>query len=327
MVAAGIDTFMYTGDTPWRSSGTYVGDEPISSRQAIVKAGLDWTVSLRPIFTKSEDGIYDRVETHKAVMRDTDESVLGIVGKRYTPIQNYEAFEFMDSLVGEELMQYHTAGSFRGGQRIWLLGQIGSEYILPNDRIDQFMFLHNAHDGSSSLRCMFVNLRAASVAVYRTTRWHKRGDAVVLRHTTSIASKVQQARRVLGLAQDEFEDCTAFQKALAKLELPFRKFNAFLENLIPDNDDEDASNARAEKARDSIRYIYQQGEGSDIPGVKGSGWGAYCAVIGYVNYHRTQKGSDSAQEQRFETSLNGTGNDLIQRATHLLNAYLEEAHG
>jgi phage/plasmid-like protein (TIGR03299 family) len=319
-----IDTFMYTGNTPWRSGGTYVGDEPLSSRQAIVKAGLDWTVSMKPIFTKGEDGILDKVETHRAVVRETDERVLGIVGSRYMPIQNYEAFEFMDSLVGEELMQYHTAGSFREGQRIWLLGQIGSEYILPDDRVDQFLFLYNAHDGSASLRCMFANVRYASVTIYRTTRWHKRGDAVALRHTNSIAKKVQEARRVLGLARDEFEDCTSFQKALTKLEMPFKRFNAFLENLIPDSDDEDASNARAEKARDAIRVLYQMGDGAHIDGVKGSGWGAYCAVIGYVNYHRTKKEGSAAQEQRFETSLIGTGNDLVQRATSLLNAYMEE---
>lgn len=321
-----VDTFMYTGDTPWRGTGTYVGDEPISSRQAIVKAGLDWSVELRPIYTKGADGIYDKVKTHQAVVRVTDERVLGVVGMRFTPVQNYEAFEFMDSLVGEELMQYHTAGSFREGQRIWLLGQIGSEYILPKDRIDQFLCLYNAHDGSASLRCMFINIRHASMVVYRTVRWHARGDAVQIRHTHSIAHKVQEARRVLGLARNEFEDCTSFQKALTKLSMPYKRFNKFLENLIPDSDDPEANNVRAENARDLIRYIYQQGEGTDIPGVKGTGWGAYCAVIGYVNYHRTKSDTDQAQAQRFETSLIGTGNDLVQKATSLLNAYMEAAY-
>jgi phage/plasmid-like protein (TIGR03299 family) len=314
-----VDTFMYTGETPWRSGGTYVGDEPISSRQAIVKAGLNWAVEMQPIYTKGKD----KIETHRAVVRTTDERVLGIVGNRYTPVQNYEAFEFMDSLVGEELMQYHTAGSFRDGQRIWLLGQIGSEYILPEDRIDQFLFLYNSHDGSASLRCMFVNIRYASMVVYRTTRWHKRGDAVAVRHTNKIGKRIQEARRVLGLARNEFEDCTAFQKTLAKLPMSFKRFNAFLENLIPNSEDPEANNTRAEKARDTIRVLYQQGEGTDIPGVKGSGWGAYCAVIGYVNYHRTKSSSDAAQEQRFETSLTGTGHDLVLKSTELLNAYLE----
>ena len=319
-----VDTFMYTGDTPWRSSGTYVGDEPISSRQAIVKAGLDWSVELKPIYTKGKDGIYDKVVTNQAVIRTTDERVLGIVGMRYTPVQNYEAFEFMDSLVGEELMQYHTAGSFREGQRIWLLGQVGSEYILPEDRIDQFLFLYNSHDGSASLRCMFVNIRHASLVVNRTTRWHNRGDAVKIRHTTSATKRVQEARKVLGLAREEFENCTAFQRALTKLEMPYKRFNAFLENLIPDSEDPEANNTRAENARDAIRVLYQQGDGAEITGVKGSGWGAYCAVIGYVNYQRTKSREDTAQERRFETSLTGTGNNLVQKATTLLNAYMEE---
>ncbi len=319
-----VDTFMYTGKTPWRGHGTFVGSEPLSSRQAIVKAGLDWKVVMKPLYTKGPDGIYDKVKSHRAVARVTDDRVLGVVGGRYEPVQNHEAFGFMDSLVGEELMQYHTAGSFREGQRIWLLGQVGSEYILPDDRIDQYLFLYNSHDGSSSLRCMFVNIRAVSMVIYRTIRWHKRGDAVAIRHTNSVLHKIQEARKVLGLAQDEFEDCTSFQRTLTQLQMTYSRFHAFLKNLVPDNEDPDASNVRAEKIRDEIMALYQQGDGTDIVGVKGTGWGAYCAVIGYVNYRRTKKGGDTAQSHRFETALIGTGNDLIQRATTLLGAYLGE---
>src|SRR3990167_3227165 len=89
-VAHNIETTFYVGQSPWHGLGTYVGDAPIASEEAIVKAGLDWQVDLRPVYAAVGDGQSALCGNNKAVVRATDNSVLGIVGNRYTPLQNKE---------------------------------------------------------------------------------------------------------------------------------------------------------------------------------------------------------------------------------------------
>ena len=76
----------------------------LNSRDAIVHAGLDWTVATRPMVTfDAENGAkgFVAVPDHYATVRETDDKVLGVVGSRYTPIQNLECFDFMDTIVDD----------------------------------------------------------------------------------------------------------------------------------------------------------------------------------------------------------------------------------
>jgi phage/plasmid-like protein (TIGR03299 family) len=322
-MAAELETMMYTGEVPWHTEGRYIGDEPVTSKEAIIAAELDWRVATQPLFTTVGD-LSVPVKTHKAIVRDIDNSVLGIVGNRYTPVQNAEAFTFMDSLVDDGSMRYHTAGSLRGGQRIWLLGQIGSVDILPSDRVDQFLFLWNSHDGSGSLRCLFTNVRVVCANTARAALDIGKGEGISLRHTANIQSRVEKTRDVLGLSVSCFQESTVFAKELTQLKMPVKRWTEFSEALIPDNPELD-SNSRAENARFKLTQLFEDGVGSDIKGVRGTGWGAQCAVIEFANYHRTSRGGDKAQARRFESSLFDSGAKLIHKGNHLLDDYLRMA--
>ena len=316
-----IESCMYAGETPWHGLGEYVGDEPVTSKEAIVAAGLDWEVEKRPLWTANDEGEPRiKVDSHMAVVRKTDDSKLGIVGSNYVPVQNRTSFEFMDSLVDEGLMRYHTAGSLRGGQRIWLLGKIGQSDILPQDTLDRYLLLWNTHDGSGALRALFTGVRVVCANTARIALAEGRGEGVYLRHTANIKNRLEKAKQVLGLANMEFERFTDFAKVLAGLKMKAEAFDAFAEHLIPDNAALD-SNTRAENSRQELQSLFHNGRGQHIPGVAGTGWAAYSAAVEYVNYYRSTRGGDSAQERRFEGSLFGSGDQLIQKAvTYLARA-------
>ena len=95
---ANIETMFSAVETPWHRLGV-VTDSALTSSEAIVQSGLDWTVSVRPLVTFGSDGQTEGklidVPDNYATVRDSDESVLGVVGKRYEPIQNIECFSFL----------------------------------------------------------------------------------------------------------------------------------------------------------------------------------------------------------------------------------------
>lgn len=310
-----IETAEYTQAPPWEGLGTYVGRDTIDSKTAIVKAGLDWKVETQNIYA-SEDGIHSQViPTHQAIVRTSDQRVLGVVGNRFVPVQNKEAFDFMDGLVESGQMRYHTVGSTGNGQRVWMLGKISDTEILPQDKLDHYLFLYNAHDGSSSLKVVFTTIRVVCINMAQAAFNQAKGNGIYLRHTLSLKDKMQQAKEVLGLAEHTFDKFNIWAKEATNKQLSANKWNTMLEKIVPMPPSHLVTpkvETMRQKVRDDISKLYYEGTGQDIPGVAGTGWAAYNAVVEYSNYHRRTRG-ENQQEKRFVASMFGGSHALIQR--------------
>ena len=112
-----IETIFYMNETPWHRLGTRVIDIPTAD-EAIVAAGLNWKVETKPLFLA--DGTQ---APSKAVVRTSDNSILGVVGENYQPLQNEDAFKFFNPFVETGLATFETAGSLRQGKRVWILAK------------------------------------------------------------------------------------------------------------------------------------------------------------------------------------------------------------
>ena len=99
-----VESMMYVREKPWHGLGTRVEEAPTST-DALRMAGLDWSVVQRNIQVCGGA----KIKNYKANVRDSDGTVLGVVSDRYKIVQNAEAFEFTDSLIGGEV-RYETAG-------------------------------------------------------------------------------------------------------------------------------------------------------------------------------------------------------------------------
>ena len=97
-MSAKVESMMYVREKPWHGLGTEVAEAPTSA-DALRFAGLDWTVRQEPVYNARGGTI----PGYRANVRDTDGSVLGIVGDRYKVVQNIDAFNFTDDLIGGEV--------------------------------------------------------------------------------------------------------------------------------------------------------------------------------------------------------------------------------
>lgn len=97
-MSANVETMFYVREKPWHGLGTMVAEAPASA-DALIWAGLDWEVLQKNVQT--EDGGW--ITGYKANVRSTDGQVLGIVSDRYKVVQNQDAFQFTDELLGEVL--------------------------------------------------------------------------------------------------------------------------------------------------------------------------------------------------------------------------------
>ena len=121
-MAALVESMFSVRETPWHGMGKIVKEAP-SSADAIRYAGLDWDVVQEPIFLSNGT----KIMGNYCNVRSTDRKPLGIVGDRYKIVQNSEAFEFTDALLGEGV-KYETAGSLKDGKTICVQIQKGRRH-------------------------------------------------------------------------------------------------------------------------------------------------------------------------------------------------------
>ena len=117
-----VQTMFSTRVAPWHGLGNVVQDAP-NSEEALKLAGLDWEVTPSDVVV---NGLI--VPNYKANVRSDNGKVLGIVSDRYTIVQNREAFQFTDNLIGSGDVRYETAGALKDGRVVWMLASLEKEY-------------------------------------------------------------------------------------------------------------------------------------------------------------------------------------------------------
>ena len=150
---ANVETMFSVRETPWHGLGRIVMDAP-ASREALELAGLDWQVESRNIYS----GTGSMIPGYRANVRSTDDAVLGVVSDRYRIVQNEEAFQFTDDLLGEGVT-YETAGSLQGGKKVWMLARLPRKYLIAGDQIVPYLVIFNSHDGSSGVKVAMTPIR------------------------------------------------------------------------------------------------------------------------------------------------------------------------
>lgn len=310
------DSMMYVGEKPWHGIGTELKN-PATAKEAIMAAKLNYEVELQPMFLKNGKKVADKMAS---VRKDTQDA-LGIVTDRYKIIQNVEAFDFFDNVVGEGKAIYNTAGALGLGERIWTLAKLPKNLVIKKDVVEQYLLLTNSHDGKSSLKMYFTPVRV----VCQNTLILSLMDAssgISIRHRGDIKGKVEEAQRVLGIATVFYSDFEKISEKFAEKKLDVKTttdyFNQVLE--IDKMKPQDVS-TRSENIRGDLLSLFERGKGNDRPEIRHSLWTAYNAVTEYTDHHRTIKNVDKDKSLRLDSIWFGTGAKLKEKAYDVALAF------
>jgi phage/plasmid-like protein (TIGR03299 family) len=307
---------MFSGQsiTPWHKLGTIVSGL-LTAKEAILAAKLNWNVSLQPVNVGSQIAT-----DYKAIVRDDNQKVLSILGNRYFPIQNNEAFEFFDEIIGAGQAVYDTAGSLNGGKRVWIMAKLkGSLFIhtRPDDKIDKNVLLVTSHDGSSSLMMQIVSTRVVcqntlSVALSDAT------NQIKIRHTRNYEGKKADAMKALNLCNGYFDNLQGVLNMLDAQSFSAKDVESFTERLVESKKDDEQDSTRTKNIRAEIADLFSSGIGN----LGRTKWDMLNAVTEYCDKHRTTHGQDEAskEESRFSSSMFGSGATLKAKAFQLLTA-------
>jgi phage/plasmid-like protein (TIGR03299 family) len=302
-MAANVETMAYVASegTPWHGLGTPV-EGAMTAAEALDKAGLSWTVRMEGIQTASGIPIQTGRRCN-AVVRDDTNQALGVVGRKYRPIQNRDCFDFLDGVAAARGIRYHTAGVLGHGQIVWMLGKLG-EIVIPrtDDKIDKFLLFANWHDGTSLAHCFWTPTRVVCQnTLNQALGGASQSDRVSLRHTGNLEGKIAEAQRVLGISIQLYDDFDRQVKASAKVKLSAAQVASYFKSLYPDTktgeDGASEPTAQVKNTREKLHEIFEGGRDGGIKAIRGTAWKAYNAVTELVDHHtvvKTQKGDDGA---------------------------------
>lgn len=298
MVAA-VETMFYVGQTPWHGLGEKLDTAP-TVREAILQAGLNWEVGLQDLFTR--DG---QAAPARATVRASDNAILGVVGPRYLPLQNVDAFDWFEPFVQSGEASLHTAGSLQQGKKIWVLAQINRDNseIVRGDEVCKFLMLSNSHDGTTAIRVGFTPIRIVCANTLAMAHSDSASRLIRIRHTQSSRVNLDRLRDIMDTINAQFEATAEQFRFLAS-----RNFNAtdvrrYVKTVLGVERVLDTDIPTRTKNTMNKIFNLIEGERQSMQGVRGTYWAAYNGVNEYFNYHQGRNNDNRMNSLWFGPTL------------------------
>ena len=198
------------------------------------------------------------------------------------------------------------------------------------------MVLMNGHDGSLRLMMFPSTIRIVcnNTFTMALARAGEQEHFVKIRHTKTMHDKIDLAQETLGLAVKSVESTTDMMKAMASKRLTVAQTFDIIDQLVPmpklpEGKDTSAGVTRAQNRRNRLLELNEAGIGTDIVGVRGTGWGLFNAVTEFTTHEFNVKPGVAKEhaeynQRKSEALLNSTwfgkGAELNEKAAKLILA-------
>lgn len=312
-----VESMMYVGQEPWHHLGHKIEENDAYSIEACIKAaGLDWEVSLRPCSAFLEEEMdYINVPGCNATTRkrpDGSHQILGVVGDRYTPIQNVDAFELFQPFLDLKSVRLHAAGSLFEGCKIWILAEIMSEplCITETDIVRKFLLLSHGHDGKSVVRFGFTPTRVVCWNTLCMAHESNLSKIIRMRHTKNVMENLKNVREIIDLINQDFKATEEQYKRLLRTEISQVDVEKYIKRVL-NIDDKDLS-TRSYNILQKIKSFFYMSPGNEEKGVRGTLYAAYNAITYYLSHIYGRNA-----ENRLDANWFGVNTETNKRALQI----------
>jgi phage/plasmid-like protein (TIGR03299 family) len=314
-MAAAIEQMMFVGATPWHGLGNQV-ESDITVADAIVAAGLDWEVGLKDLQTV--DGV---PVNHRATYRKTDGSILGVVGPRYTPLQNRDSFDWFQPFLDAGECALHTAGSLHSGQKVWVLAQLNRDNseIVAGDEVSKFILLSNSHDGTTAIRVGYTPIRVVCANTLAWAHSNTNSQLIRIRHTRSSKSNLENVRDIMDNINAGFEATAEQFRFLASKDFNQADIRRYVKIMLGIEGTIDGDiKTRTRNIMDEILALVE-GPKQSATNVRGTWWAAYNGYNEYLNYNKGRTEDNRLDSLWFGANANDN-NKALNKAMEFANA-------
>lgn len=313
---AGINGFMVEGQRQYASWGgcvTWLPGEGMATADAIAAAGLDWEVEIVPAAARIGDQWVESARERAIVRTDGGDIFKLGVTDQYRPVQNREAFDFGDEVLGGPDAPWVAAGTL--GSLVYMQARLPREILIggeETERIDPLLGIFNTHDASGAYG---MNVQPVRIVCENTCRMAQ-GDMARgfrMRHTSGLDGRIAQAREALQLTFRYFDEFEALGNKLIRRKVSDATVDRILEGLFPADpvqltvEKPNRATTNALRNREAVLTILRRKD--DLENVRKTAWGVYQAVCDWSDHERSAATTvkADAEENRLYRTLFAEG--------------------
>jgi phage/plasmid-like protein (TIGR03299 family) len=273
--------------------------------------GLNWTVNKEKLFTTNG------LETESyGVFRNDNNDWLGTVGKKYTPMQNWELAEtIIEATEGIGLFT-SKGGLLDGGCKVYLQAELPDEFI-GRSGVKRHITALNSHDGTTSIG--FGS--SSTVVVCENTFFQAYKGLDKFRHFASASDNIKAAindlRKALELDQMLMDNF----KRMADMELK----DEIVERVIKKIFSVDPSSQQNDYSKRKINQVnaFASALNKEIQLEGKTVWGLFNGVTRYTNHIA----APSTKEKKEDYLMSGGGYKISNTAYDTIMSWvLENSH-
>lgn len=304
---------VYSSQPMWHGLGTVIPGGTSDISKVLELSGLDYDVEQRPVRYNFKGSLLAVPGKFVNVRSDTGDP-FGVVGKIYTPVQNRDAFEFLQDLGDNGDVIWESAGQTARG-RVFVSMKLPENLRIDaegiNDEIIPFVTAFNSHDGESPFQLVTTPWRTICGNTERFalrdayTRW-------TVRHTTSATAKIAESRRTLGLSLRYYDQLVIEETQLAQTKATSDDVTALINDIWKREEVETVRTRLTNDRRtEKIQSIFR----GETALVGSTAYAAERSVTAYLDHVAPRKAvGDKLAAARATAVLEGSDDNLKARA-------------
>lgn len=266
-----INTFE-NRQVPWNGIGNDISKATCID-EAIAMAGLNWELGLEDIYNSN----HQIIPNHKAIVRVDTGKYFGVTKDRYRPIQNADAFAFVDILLNMGAT-FDKGGCYKGGEKIWFLLKLPSR-VYAGEVHDLYMFVMNGNNGKQSLFAAFTTIRPFCCNMAHLVKKNATYK-ISIQHRGDIEGKMLEAQNVMKSATEYFDGLQHTMEELRNINLSRAEINNIIEGLFPYADDAtDRVKNTAQEKRNQLTNILL-----NAPDLQNENWNGLRLIHAITDY-------------------------------------------
>ena len=264
-----------------------------------ITSNLDWTISKRPLVFPLANGELQTVPDKYGIVRDDNDSFLGVVSRDYEVVQNSELLNLINPMVEEGLLTVQNMGYLNNGSKVFAQARINQDFQVVGEDYRAFITLLNGHTGNASVA---IGATATRVICGNTFSMAYSDLSERYRHQVGVNERVLESKAVLNYVNGAMAKYAQSVEKLATTPCSSTQFRNALEEIYL----KDANKIRNIEVLNNLFYSGAGNEGRTM-------YDALNAVTDYSS-NRSRK----TESGRFNYTNFGKGATINRRAMAVL---------